>query len=143
MREGLREIAEQAFGAGVVLFRKQANVVPQTQQMFEQATRLGDTANHGVGVREPEAARQERALALRETIIGRSGIVSPQEPVTEQPSLDRGHRPNESRVGGRQKTDGRKQKQARVEFLCSVRLNEAADSGVEAADANLVVQLIP
>src|SRR5438105_9192471 len=66
--EGLGEVPQEAAGLGVVLLREQPDVVSEVEQPLEELARLLQPALEREGVREPEGARQEDALAARQAI---------------------------------------------------------------------------
>src|SRR5438309_6710105 len=59
VREGLREVAEVAARARVVLFREQPDVVGEAAQALEKFARLVAAPEHHQAVGEPEAASEE------------------------------------------------------------------------------------
>ena len=69
MTEGLREVADQAAGRGVVLLGEQADVVAEGQQPLEQFHGLLVAAHERVVVGEPEAAGEEGAFAGRQPVL--------------------------------------------------------------------------
>src|SRR4029079_18626250 len=88
MRKGLREIADQPAAARLVFFAQEPDIVPQRQKMTEQLQRLLAAAQHQIGVGEPEAAREEHALAGRQAILGRGAVVTKHKPVNHELLLD-------------------------------------------------------
>src|SRR3954469_135871 len=73
MAEGLREVADQSAGLGVVLLGEESDVVAQGQQPFEDLPGLVVPALEGVVVREPESAREKGSLAGRQTVDAVAG----------------------------------------------------------------------
>jgi hypothetical protein len=65
MAEGLREVADQSAGLGVVLLGEESDVVAQGQQPFEDLPGLVVPSLQGVVVGEPEGAGQKGTLAGR------------------------------------------------------------------------------
>jgi hypothetical protein len=66
--KGLREVAELASSDRVVLLGQQTNIVTKVEQPLEQLARLVVTALQLEHRYEPERARDEGALAARETV---------------------------------------------------------------------------
>src|SRR4029079_14799901 len=66
VREGLREVADEALGQRVVLLGEQAHVVLQGQEPAKQLLRLRPPSDHRERVDEPEAAREKGALTRRQ-----------------------------------------------------------------------------
>ena len=105
---------------GLVLLGDQADVVDQAQQPLEQLASLVGAPRHRQGVREPERAREERALLAMQpvdVIRALAGRVAPHEPVRGELGLDRVDRADHARVVGRQEADGGNQQRRRVEVL--------------------------
>src|SRR5271165_4042538 len=99
MAVGLRKIAEHAAAGGIELLRKQAHVVASAEQPLEESFRVVVPALQDIIVHEPEAARQERALARREAVAGVLGFVPQNEFVIDkQLLLDRLERPLNPRI---------------------------------------------
>src|SRR4051794_13483134 len=69
MREGLREIADEASRRRLVFLAHQADVVAQRYELFEQAHRLLAPAAHQISVGEPEAAGKKDALATLQAVL--------------------------------------------------------------------------
>ena len=63
VREGLREVADEAPRHRVVLLGEEAEVVAQREQALEERPRVVDAADQVQAVGEPERAGEERALA--------------------------------------------------------------------------------
>jgi len=55
--EGLREVAGQSRRIGVVFLREKTYIVGQAEQLLEELRGLGNPAQHGVNLHQPEAAR--------------------------------------------------------------------------------------
>src|SRR5258708_9086619 len=89
MAEGLREVALQALGPGLVLLGEQAEVVADGEQALEQLLGVGQPADRDVGVGQPEAAGEERAFARLQTVVDLMGVVAPHEAVDQEVALDR------------------------------------------------------
>ena len=66
MREGLREVSQRMARRGIDLLGKEAHVVGESAEPFEQILRLfdGSAAERKI-LRAPEAADAERAFAER------------------------------------------------------------------------------
>jgi hypothetical protein len=65
MREGLREIADQALERGIVFFAQEADFVGQPNQPPEQRLRLVIALLQYVDVDQPKAAGKECTFAGR------------------------------------------------------------------------------
>src|SRR5882724_582520 len=59
VRESLREVAEVAARARIVLLREQTHVVGEAAQPLEEAARLVAAPEHDEAVGQPEAAGEE------------------------------------------------------------------------------------
>ncbi len=105
------------FSARVVFLAQQADVVAQRQQPVEQAARILPALLQDIGVDQPEAAGEERALPRRQAVIRCLGVVAHDESVDQQPLLDRLQGAAHARVIRRQEADARQQQQAGVELL--------------------------
>lgn len=79
----LREIADHAPRPRLVFPGQKPDIVGDRQHVIEQAARILDAEQH-VGVRESEAAGQERSLAGRKSILGSRAVVARHEAVDEQ-----------------------------------------------------------
>src|SRR5712691_200411 len=88
VRERLREVADLAAAARVVLLGQQADVVAQREDPLEQRARLVDAPEQHVRVGEPEAARDEHPFARRQAVLGFTGAVPDDEAVAQQLALD-------------------------------------------------------
>lgn len=62
MREGLREIGDEALGLGIILLGELADIVAKRDEPLEEMPRLVEAALQDVVVREPEA-RPTAAIA--------------------------------------------------------------------------------
>src|SRR5215470_11007045 len=89
MREGLREIPDQAAGAEIVFLAEQADIIAQGQQPIEKPSSLLETALENVGVDETKAAGQECALSHRQAVVNLPGVITHDESIDQQPLLDR------------------------------------------------------
>ncbi len=69
MREGLRKIADQALELRIVFLAQQADIVAKPDQPPKQPLGLVESFLQNVGVDQPEAAGQERALARRQRVL--------------------------------------------------------------------------
>jgi hypothetical protein len=94
----MREVADEPLGLRVVLLRQQPDVVREGDQPVVQGPRLVAAAGQRERIREPEAARQERALAGRQPVVGLVGRVAQQEPVVAELALDGVERADHARV---------------------------------------------
>src|SRR6185503_5920580 len=88
VRERLRKIANQASRVRVVLLGQQPDIIPECKQPLEQLARIVAPPGEDVRIREPEAAGEERALALGQPVVARARVVPKKEPVDEQPPFD-------------------------------------------------------
>ena len=105
VRERLRKVADEPLSFDVVLFREQAHVVGGADEPLEQRARVFAPFLQHVVVREPEAARVERAFAGREAVgVGVRLRVALDEAVDEQLALDRGNGTGDARIGRRQES---------------------------------------
>ena len=143
MRERLREVAEQPLRLGVVLLGEQADVVREADEPVEERVRLVVPAEQLVAVDEPERAREKDALAGRAARRRRrracgSGGRSPSRSSSRSTASTV---PRIARVVGGQEADERNQQEARVELLRAVGLDERAERRVEAALADLRMDL--
>ncbi len=89
MAERLRKIAELPLSTGIILFRKQTEVVAQGEQMLEQRLSLVQPAHHRQRVDEPEAADEERSFAPSESVRCLLGPVAENQPVLNKIPLNR------------------------------------------------------
>ena len=104
MRERLREVADEALEARVVLLREQAEVVAEREQALEHLARLVELAEQDEVVHEPEGAEEERALSRRQPVDVLDLLVvavALHEPVDEQLPADGLERAAHARVVGR------------------------------------------
>jgi len=79
------------------------------------------------------------AQRLGKTVVGARCVVPQDESIDQEVLLDRGDGASHPGIIERQKAYGRNQQETRVELRRSVGLNEAAEAGVEAARADLIV----
>jgi hypothetical protein len=87
VRERERKIAAHAPCVDVVFLGKQAHVVAQCEQAFEQGARVGVAALHPIHLREPEAGGNERALVALATIGEMRRPVAQRQAVDQQLAL--------------------------------------------------------
>src|SRR5215510_11159710 len=139
MREPLREVADLPACVGVVLFSKQAEMIPDREQPFEQFLRFGLPSLEGVIVGEPEAARQEWTLIARQAIEPEFCGVSSDEPIAHEIGFDGVNRRHHSGIGGRQEANVRYRQHARVERVGTVRLRERTNTCVPPAIQYILV----
>src|SRR5262249_36339960 len=139
MGEPLREVADLPACDGVVLFREEAQMIPDREQPFEQLFRFGLSSLEGVVVREPEAASQERTLIAWKTIQPEFRGISPNEAAAHEVGFDGVARRHHSGIAGRQETHVRYRQHARVECVGTVRLGESTDAWVPRAIADILV----
>ena len=139
MREGLREVADLAAEARVVLLREQADVVGEAGEPVEQLVRLVVAADQREAVGQPERAGQERPLAGWQAVVGLRGVVAQHEAVPHELALDRLHRADDALVVRRQEADDGDHQRRRVQPARAVGLGERAALGVEPALAHLAV----
>ena len=69
VRVRLRVVAERALGARVVLLGEQAGRAGELEHLVEQRLRVALAADERVGVREPERAQVEAALAAGQAVV--------------------------------------------------------------------------
>ena len=86
MRVRLRVVAERALGPRVVLLREQAGGAGELEHLVEQRLGVALAADERVGVREPERAEVESALAARQAVVAAVAIDGR---ALAQPQLDR------------------------------------------------------
>ena len=125
MGQRLREIAGLAPFPGIVLLRQQAEIVGHRDHAVEHRLCLGDFAGQHIGVGEPEAAGEKRALD-RLLFIGllSRGIVPQHEAVAHHVFFDRLDGAADAGIGRRQKAHRRQHQDAGVEQLRSVGFDE-------------------
>src|SRR3954468_19381932 len=73
--EGLREVADEPAGFGVVFLGEQSDVVAQREQPFEDLSGLVVPALQGVVAGQPEGAGEEGSLAGRQAVDGVAGYL--------------------------------------------------------------------
>src|SRR4051794_34753730 len=127
----LWEVADESVRPRIVLLREQSHIVAQAEQAFEEPACVVEPVHEHVGVSQPKTTCQECALATGQAIVAGLRIVSEQKPVDEQAILDRRDRATDTRIARRQEPDRREEQETRIEFLRTVRLDEAADLPIE------------
>ena len=142
MGERLREVADQPPRVDVVLLRQQPDVVAQRQQPVEQALRP-PRRRPVITTRRPARSEQARkapspCASPVSISAGSWRITKPSCSRRRSTARDGAH---DARVVGRQETGGGDQQQAAVEPLRAVGLHEAAQLGVVAVGADVVVDL--
>src|SRR5262249_40669801 len=142
MGKGLRKITHQPARAWFVLLAEQPNVITQRQQTFEQAQCVIATAEHEVGVGEPEATGEKHALARRKTVACGRAVVAQHQAIDHQAALDGLDGRDDAGIARRKEPDGRQQQQAGVEFLRAIGTNECTEAGVETPRAHVGVDTI-
>ncbi len=115
VREGLREVPELASEAWIVFLGQKADIVAQGQQALEQLASLADAPLQDEVVGEPKAAGKKHPLAGRQPVDYLSGVVAANQPVDDEPALDRRDGSDDAWIGRRQKADERQEQEARVE----------------------------
>src|SRR5262245_422924 len=130
--ERLREIPELSFRPRVVLLGQEADVVAQREQSLEEPPRVVMAAEEQVDVDEPEAARDERALAGGKAVVGFPAVVAQHQAVHEETLLDLLDCAAHAGIARRQEADHGNQERARVDELRAVRLHERANLRVVA-----------
>ena len=100
------------------------------------------TAEHDIGVGQPEAAGEERAFFAADPIIDLVGRITQHEAVVDKAPLDRLDRADRARVVDRQEANLRDEEEARVQGLAAIILHEAAALGVEAVFADIGVDRV-
>jgi hypothetical protein len=140
---GLREVAEHSASDGIKFLRQQSDIVATREQTLKQSSRIFVSILQKIVVDQPKAARQEGALAGRETVDAVLGFI-PQDKLIldKEPLLNCFESSANPWVIGRKKTDERNQKQARIQALRAEGLHEAIDLPVEPALTNFRVNLI-
>ena len=103
--EGLREIAEKSTLSDIILFRQQADIVPQPEQALEQGTPLVHTALQDQVVRQPERASDKCYFARWQRVIADAGVVPMDEAIAHQMSFYRLHGAQHAWIAGRQRID--------------------------------------
>src|SRR3954467_1099685 len=68
VREGLREVAEEAARRGIVFLGEEAHIVGEAKQPLEQLAGFAGAPWQAEVVGEPEAAREEHAFAARQAV---------------------------------------------------------------------------
>ena len=81
MRKCLREIANLPPRTGIILFRKQANIVAKRQQALEYGASFGGASLEIVGVGQPEAAGEKGAFSRRQTVDVGLGAITQYEAI--------------------------------------------------------------
>ena len=117
VREGLREIADHALRAGIVLLRQQADVVAQRRAVARTSPRASSRRPmQRVVVGQPEGAQQERPLAGGQPVDGWAYSAVAVDEAVASPARVRSPPPCRACADRRrQKADQRQHQQARVE----------------------------
>ena len=141
MREALREVADQTLRcADRIPRRASPTSFASASSRSNNCARFVVPAGHRVGVREPEAAREEGAFAGRQAVVDRSRVVAQHEAVAQQALLDGATVPTtRGSSGGRKPTRGISSRLASSSFepyACTKRCSSAskpvlADVGVD------------
>src|SRR5207245_2550841 len=98
-------------------------------------------AEKDVGIGQPEAARQERALPRRKPILRGSRVVAEHKAISHEFALDRFDRAPHPRVFRRQETDRGDEQRACIQVLRSIGLDERAEGRIKRLLAHLRVNL--
>ena len=96
------EIADQAQAGAIILLRKQAQIVGEPDEPFEQLRAVTGSSKHYIGVCEPERAGEERTLLASDAIVHLVSGVAEHEAVAQQLALDGRHRACDPGVVNRQ-----------------------------------------
>ena len=114
----------------------------RAEQPLEQPLGVVAAAEQHVGVGQPEAAGEERALARRQAVAARSGVVAQHEAVDDQLALDRrdGAAMRGSSGGGSRPSAS--SSRLASSSLAAVGLHEAVALRVEAVRADVGVDLV-
>src|ERR1700679_3386274 len=105
MRERLREIAELAFGDGIIFFRQKPDIIPDFQQPLEHSDGLVMTPLQFIIVYHPERTRQKGSFSLGEAVDGGILCVSPDKAIFHKIGFDGLDRAHYSRIARREKAD--------------------------------------
>ena len=143
MRKRLREIAGQSAADRIVFLGQQSDVIAQCQQPIEQVPRIVQSAEHRVGIDEPEAASQKNTLARLQAVVGDGSVIAHHEAVLQQARFDRGHRADEARVLRGNEAEGRQLQQGRIEQPAAIGLHETAERAVKSFLADIVMDRLP
>src|SRR5262249_24031749 len=131
MRKGLRKISDLPPSVGNILFSKQANIIANCQQAFEQDACLGIAPLQNVSVGKPECTGEEGAFSRRETVnIGLASIAQ-DEAIGHQLPLDRRDGATHARIIGRQEANDGEPQQTRIEFAATETLRKRIEAMVE------------
>jgi hypothetical protein len=107
MGEPLREVPDLPACDGVVLFREEAQMIPDRKQPLEELLRFRLPSLECVVIGEPEAARQKRTLVAWKAVQPEFRGVSQDEAVAHELRFDRMDRRHHSGIVGRQEADER------------------------------------
>src|SRR5262249_30655646 len=69
MAKGLWEIAEQLARCLVHLFRQQSHVIHESDGPLKCCARLRSLSGHGLGLRQPECAQEERPFPALQAVV--------------------------------------------------------------------------
>ena len=142
MGEGLREIAEEAPRPGIILLRQQADIIAKPEEAKEQLPGILQPAHQGIIVGEPEAAGEEGALPLGQPVQAAVGLIAQDQPIDQEPALDRRHRLDETRIFGGQEADDGQQQQAGIEAPRAIGLDEMPAPRVQGVTTDLAVDTV-
>jgi len=143
MCQRLREVSGLTAHGRIVLLSEQADIVGNIGHALEELARPVDVAQHDMSIGEPKRASKKRAfdrLQLARSPLPR--IVTKHEAVSHQVVLDCGDGTFDPRIVGGQEAQGRKQQKARVEVRQAVSCRERVVGAVEAAGANVRMNLV-
>src|SRR5271165_866791 len=143
MRKGLRKVSEHPSRTRIVLFRQEAHIVAQRQQIFEKLSRLIPAPKQNKVVSVPEAAGQEHAFAASDAVNCCARIVAADQAARRKLFPDGLDGRCDSWIAGRQEADQRHEKSRGIECARAVALDKSADLRSEPLPANLPVNLPP
>ncbi|MNV51945.1 hypothetical protein D3C71_1440120 [compost metagenome] len=110
--------------------------------MVEQAVRVVQPALHDVGIGQPEAARQERALIARQPVVAVLRGIAQQQAVAQQLTFNGLHGARHARIVRRQEPHLRNQQQAGVQRRAAVVLHKGIAFCVVAVSTDVVADLV-
>ncbi len=140
----LGKVSHQALGPGVVLLRKQTNVIGQRQHPLKKLFCIGVTPLQLEGTHHPETASEKDSFAGRKAIGDLLRVVAQHQATGHQvlPSIAFSV-PLHARIFSRKKPRHRHKQQGCIEMFGAVALYKAAQLLVVSLAADLIVNLRP
>src|SRR5262249_25114140 len=115
MRQALREVAEQFTGAGVELFREEAEIVARGRHPVEGLPRFFEPSLTGVTLREPEGAGEKRAFPPVQAVVRPAALIAQEHPAFLEFRAYRVHGADHSWVVPGDEIDRRQQQEGAIE----------------------------